>query len=517
MSFLLKSMNQANEAFRKAGSFDSDLGTFSGFTPIDILSANVEHANDLDVDLRNGGIFNMPYTEIGLSASGKTSLWIQVIAGCIDNWRRWYGPVSDFLFYSVEMHTKPDRIQALTGWDDRTLAETVHMVSEPWSIIEIYNDIAKYAKQKLAHRKELEVDTGVRNILGENIRVLPTTYVLIDSIASVRSKTELEYDKEGNVKSTDSIAGTSNMDAMQIAKDNTLFINEVKKLCSDAKICVIMINHLVEIPVLDRYNPPKPQLPGMKFNQKVKGGTELLYQSYCVGQLSIRERMFNEKQQVYGPGVHGLIALMDWLKNKNGPEGVRYPMVFDGNTGYKPELTDFEILYSEGMYGIKGSPMNYYLSILPEITFTRKNLLEKCHSNPLLARALSFTTRLYLVSKVINREDPPDISDFEYADFDERVFMILSHSMDYPGYVNFGWTVPEEYQRIADDYAFALSRREGPNIGISDSDMFMYEHGFIPTEQVFSDVDNVVKIGNTKYCIAEADNMSNWKKFSVKN
>ena len=74
MSFLLTSMNKANDAFKKAGSFDSDIGTFCGFTPIDVLSANVEHVNDLDVEILNGGQFNMPYTEIGLSASGKTTL-----------------------------------------------------------------------------------------------------------------------------------------------------------------------------------------------------------------------------------------------------------------------------------------------------------------------------------------------------------------------------------------------------------------------------------------------------------
>ena len=515
MSFLLKSMNQANEAFRKAGSFDSDLGTFSGFTPIDILSANVEHANDLDVDLLNGGIFNMPYTEIGLSASGKTSLWIQVIAGCIDNWRRWYGPVSDFLFYNVEMHTTPDRIKRLTGWDDRTMAETVHMVTEPWSIIEIYNDIAKFAKAKLDNRKQLEIDTGIRNILGESVKCLPTTYVLIDSIAAIRSKTDLEFDKDGNVKSTDSLAGTSNMDAMQIAKDNTLFINEVKKICADAKVCVIMINHLVEIPVLDRYNPPKPQLPGMKFNQKVKGGTELLYQSYCVGQLSVRERMFDEKKQVYGPSVHGIIALMDWLKNKNGPEGVRYPMVFDGDTGYKPELTDFEILYNEGLYGIKGSPLGYHLSVLPEITFTRKTLLEKCHDEPLLARALSFTTRLYLVSKIINREDPPNIDDFETSDFESRVALILMHSCDYPGYVNNGWTVSEEYSEIADNICRTLDRREGPNIKLNTEmlDLFIMSKGnLIETQQNYAEYSPVVKIGETEYNISEFDTVTGWKK-----
>lgn len=508
MSFLLSSMNKVNESFRKAGSFDSDLGTFSGFTPIDILSSNIEHVNMLDVDIINGGMFDNPYTEIGLSAVGKTTLWIQVIGGCIDNWRKWYGPVSDLLFYNVEMHTTPDRVQKLTGWDERTMAETVHMVSEPWSIIEIYNDIAKYAKMKIENRKQIEVDTGIRNILGDTIKVLPTTYVLIDSIAAVRTKTELEYDKDGNVKSTDSVAGTSNMDAMQIAKDNTLFINEVKKLCNDAKICVVMVNHLVEIPVLDRYNPPKPQLPGMKFNQKVKGGNELLYQSFCVGQLSIRERMFNEKQQIYGPSVHGLISLMDILKNKNGPEGIRYPMIFDGETGYKPELTDFEILYSEGLYGIKGNPMNYHLSMLPEISFTRKNLLQKCHENPLLARALCFTTRLFLMSKFINRETPPDISEFENFPFDARVALILSHSMDYPSYVNRGWIVPEEYEEIARDFNETIGRKEGPNISYNKNDyeMTLLSNGELYNTQRVFELDNKeVKIGETEYCVANGE------------
>ena len=105
------------------------------------------------------------------------------------------------------------------------MAERLHMVNEPWSIIEIYNDIAKFARFKLEHKKEIEINTGVKNILGLPIKTLPTTYVLIDSIAAVRKKTELEFDKNGEVKSTDSVAGTSNMDAMAIANDNTKFIN----------------------------------------------------------------------------------------------------------------------------------------------------------------------------------------------------------------------------------------------------------------------------------------------------
>lgn len=515
MSSLLNSMNRINESFRKAGSFDSDIGMFSGFTPIDILSTNIEQADQLDIELLNGGMFNNPYTEIGLSAVGKTSLWIQVLAGCVDNWHRYYGPVSELLFYNCEMHTSAARVKDLTGWDDIQMQEKLHMVSEPWSIIEIYNEIAKFAKNKLDHKKELEVDTGIRNILGMPIRCLPTTYVLIDSIAAIRKKTELEFDKNGEVKSTDSIAGTNNMDAMSIANDNTKFINEVKKLCADAKICVVMINHLVEIPVLDRYNPPKPQLPGMKFNQKVKGGNELLYQSYCVGQLSIRDRMFKEKDQVYGSNVHGIISLMDWLKNKNGPEGVRYPMVFDSATGYKPELTDFEILYSEGGYGLEGNPMNYHLAILPEITFTKKTLLDKCHENPILARALSFTTRLYLVSKVVNRETPPDLKGIGEVPFENRIDIILQHSIDYPGYINRGWIVPDEYFEISNELTRTSNRREGYNINASKSDI----DWFIETDGMFNDMqrsfncydDDEIKIGETEFVISDSDSLSNWK------
>ena len=136
------------------------------------------------------------------------------------------------------------------------MRERIRFVSKSYSIVEIYNEIAVLAKVKLQHKKDLEIDTGVVSIDGGTVKTLPTTYVLVDSIAAVRSKTESEFDKEGNVKSTETVAGTNNMDAMQIAKDNTMFINEVKKLCEDAKICVILINHLVEVPVLDRYNPP---------------------------------------------------------------------------------------------------------------------------------------------------------------------------------------------------------------------------------------------------------------------
>lgn len=502
MSLLLKEINQVNEVFRKAGSFNSDIGMFSGFTALDIAASNIEHLPDTDLEILNGGMFNNPYNEIGMSAVGKTTLWIQVISACMDNWYKWYGPVTECVFYNVENHTSPQRWMDITGYDEQMMRERVRFVSKPYTIIEIYNEIKTLAKQKAAMRKQLEIDTGIATIDGGTVKILPTTYVLIDSIAAIRSRSESEFDKEGNVKDTGTIAGTTNMDAMQLAKDNTIFINEVKKLCEEVKICVIMINHLVETPVLDRYNPPKPILPSMKYNQKLKGGNELIYQSFGVNMLSIRERLFNEKSKVFGESVHGLIAFMEWLKNKNGPEGIKYPMVFDSATGYKPELSDFEMLYSEGSYGISGSPLNYHLDILPEVTFTRKTLLDKCHENPLLARAMSFTARVMLICDLITHQTKPDLKLLSELPFKVRLSLIIKYSMDYPGYENHRWTVDPELLVKAEEIDDMLNNELRFNLKTNIVELIMdsmFDQPYDMLDSQYSISGDIVKVGDTDY------------------
>ena len=514
MSFLLNKMNAVSEAFRKAGSFNSDIGTFSGFTAIDVLSSNREKMPDLDLMVLNGGLFNNPYNEIGMSAVGKTTLWIQVISACMDTWNAWYGDVTECIFYNIENHTSPKRWMDITGYSEDLMRHRVRFVSKQMTIVEIYNELAALAKQKLAMQKELEVDTGIYSLDGGTIKVLPTTYVLIDSIAAMRAKTELEFTKDGDVKDTGTVAQTSNMDAMQLAKDNTMFINEAKKLCEDAKICIVMINHLVETPVLDRYNPPKPILPSLKYNQKLKGGNELIYQSFGVNMLSIRDRMFNEKNKVFGPGIHGLIANMEWLKNKNGPEGVKYPMVFDSDTGYKPELSDFELLYSVGQYGISGSPMGYWLDILPEIKFTRKNLLDLCHFQPILARALCFTTRLFLICTHVLRIKPYDLKELAEMDVVSRLDLILRYSMDYPGYIHHGWHITDESitefkMMLANTY-----RKEMCNLGLGEEDFEFY--AFTKGEYIMPDSHcslngETFSIGEFEYCIPDGFTKDDFK------
>ena len=81
--------------------------------------------------------------------------------------------------------------------------------------------------------------------------------------------------------------------------------------------------------------------------------------------------------------------------------------------------------------------LNYYLKVLPEVKFTRKNLYDTCLANPLLARAMSFTARLSMTSEVLIGALPPDLDTFasKYS-FEDRVSWIVSFSEPYPGYEN---------------------------------------------------------------------------------
>ena len=505
---MFNQINSVNSKFARAGSFNTDIGMFTGFTPIDVIASNMESVPDHDVTILNGGLFNNPYNEIGMSAVGKTTLWIQAISSAMTNWYRYYGPVTECIFYNVENHTTPRRWMDISGYDERMMNERVRFISKSLSIIEIYNDIAAFANEKSKHIKDLTIDTGILSVSGETVKILPTTYVLIDSIAAVRIKSEVELDKDGNIKDDDTIAGATNMDAMRSAKDNTMFINEVKKLCESVKICIIMTNHLVEVPVLDRYNPPKPVLPSLKFTQRLKGGNELIFQSFGVNLLTVLERLFNEKSKIYGDSVHGLIAMMEWAKNKNGPEGVKYPMVFDSATGYKPELGDFEILYRSGScYGISGSPASYYMDILPEVKFTRKTLLSRCYENPLLARAIGFTTRLYLVSEIILRENPPDIRGIGEVDYESRIDMILKHSIDYPGYFERGLLVDKELIESTKTYDMMLNRYDSFNLSIDKQDIEFMKCGgdVIISDNSFSVMGNEIKLEGTEYIVADSN------------
>jgi hypothetical protein len=104
-------------------------------------------------------------------------------------------------------------------------------------------------------------------------------------------------------------------------------------------------------------------------------------------------------------------------------------MVFDINTGYHPELSDFEYLF-QTRYGIQGGT-KFSFEVLPEIQFTRKNLLETIEEYPAAARALAFTARIAASYAMQYFKAPPSLSDFANIPLNHRLSLLYAYTESY--------------------------------------------------------------------------------------
>lgn len=404
----------------------------TGFTIIDILNGEIDYSYN-GYSIVNGGFTNKFYTSTGESSSGKTTLAIQMMAGSTEWWNKKYpkNDGSDFIMIDAEDNIELSRVMELTNWDVKYMQKHFRLIKEV-SIIKIFNIIRAIADEKEKNKEKYMVNSDILDINGNPLKTWITTYILIDSVASLKSNTELEdfeRDKEGYLKSQDMISG--NIEAMRESKNNTDFIMKIKPILNKYGIMLLSVNHLVQENQMSMFDVLKKYLPTLKPGQRTKGGKELIYASYCISMLEPKEKL-NEKNPIYGDDVYGSISNFTYIKSKTSEEGIPYRLIFDAHTGYRPELSDFEYLYQK-QYGFDGS-VKFNLNILPEVSFTRKTLYNLCKENQIFRRALKFTAKIGLIYNIILKQNAPKLDKIKDLSYEKRVFLILKYTDDYPGY-----------------------------------------------------------------------------------
>jgi RecA/RadA recombinase len=404
----------------------------TGFTIIDTLGGEIGFNKD-GMPVLNWGLTNKNYLWAGESSTGKTTLCLQLMAGSVKLWNDTYPDknASDLIMIDAEDNLELSNVIRITGWSHKYLEE--HFMLEKMNdITKIYNLITNIANMKEKNKSKYMVDTDIIDIDGKPVKSWIMTYILIDSVAALKSDTGLENiekDKTGEIKYMDQISG--NIDNMREAARNTNFILKIKPLLNKHGICLIMINHFVQETQMSMFDVLKRYLPSLRPGQKIKGGKELIFQAYAIGNLEAKEKL-NEKNPIYGEDVYGGIVNFAFVKSKTSEEGIYHRLVFDAKRGYRPDLSDFEYLYNKD-YGLEGSHIRMHLSILPEITFTRKTLSDLIDANPLLARAIQFQARLKMIYDMIYRIDAPDIQLLGKLPYCIRVALIISYTLPYPG------------------------------------------------------------------------------------
>lgn len=425
------------------------VANITGFTLIDYFSG-YSTDNIYGFPTINGGLVPSLISMVGSSATGKTTLAIQMIGGALENWRRVSGKndTGEFIFFDVEHNTPINRIKSILNWTDRDILNNLEYIDYTNSMLDIYNKIRTIAYEKEKNKNLLLHETEYRDIDSDSLTVYAPTFVLVDSVAVLTfDMEEFEMDKDGNVKHAENLF--NNTDGAKEARGIISLIKKVKVYLKKYNIVLLMINHITNQIVMNAYDMPKKFLPFLKPGERLKGGDEMIFQSYSILNLEGKEKI-DEKKPIYGDDIRGMLVKTTFIKNKGNIEGLPFTMVFDQKTGFRPELSDLEFLLEKN-YGISGSPLSYKLDIYPSVSFTRKSVLETCKENLIFAMALKLTVKIYLYSVLTIGKDAPDLKSFAENVSEEKLkLFIYTYSELYPGYLHHDTNIDVEkmYEKL---------------------------------------------------------------------
>ena len=358
----------------------------------------------------NGGLFPRLCNIIGESATGKTTVMVGLATSAVDYIRNRFGDGYSELFYlDVEKNLNKNRFCDISHWSPADYQTRCSYNGSDLSLVELANMIMKIADIKLKYKKDFMLPSGLMDLDGREVMFIAPTFICLDSVAAVNPngvEVLLEHDKAGEMKEIDKLG--NNMEGAQDAKAWTIFVRKIKPWLDRANIGLYCINHKTKEIKADMYSKGTRYLPFLGMDEKIKGGREFIYQSFNLFDLQSGEK-FDDKNPVYGNNIRGFSTRASFIKSKTNEEGSKFPMVFDVNRGYIPELSDFEYLYQK-KFGIDGT-VKMSLDVLPEVTFTRRTLLDAIEEYPQLARAIQFTAKFLASNEMIYHTTPIGLKD----------------------------------------------------------------------------------------------------------
>jgi len=292
----------------------------------------------------------------GKPGSGKTTLALQIAY----NVSKKYDESDIFVLDFEQSHTE-DRIKALTGMDDEYYSNHVTLKK-----VDIYTDtvlklVKRISKFKKEHEKEYLTPNkeGVLDADGKPKMIMPPTFVIVDSIASMKTE---DY-QEGDELNSLTVHGRQAI----INKD---MINRIMQPCMVGNVIVIFINHITTNMSMG-VTPPESQTRYLKNTEAISGGVAMLYLCNLLLKVEAKDKL--EEKDKYG--IKGFMSLVTIVKSRNSEAGKSTMFVFNQAEGFERDLSLFEYLKANNL--IKGAGVGLYLDGYEQYKFRMSNLKEK--------------------------------------------------------------------------------------------------------------------------------------------
>lgn len=386
-------LNELREENKKTGIFDSnDLG-FSYRLGIPGIDHSLGYTQT--ITLSNGETIQQ--TQLGIPAgtitifcgppsSGKTTQAIQTAWNIVEP----YGEDSTVEHYDQERSMTLHRVRSLTGANLNELSDRYHLAHNDLTFEGILERISKIANKKASDPERYKVNTGFKDIYGNDIIHYIPTMVIVDSLMGITSREEQidEMDK-----------ATA---AMRRAQRRGDWLRHCTELCGNYNINMIIINHLH-----DKFDMPgniKPkQMVYMPSGKVMPGGEKVLYyiSTLLVFIPSTAKSTIktNDDNGYYGSSVNVLIS-----KSRTNRGGAVAKLELVQDSGFDPKLTLYNFAADYDL--VQGRNPKRYFTGFEDVKFDDRTIVSEMN-NPEFVRTLFKVCKPEL-DKLILPEIPED-------------------------------------------------------------------------------------------------------------
>ena len=334
----------------------------SDFQVFDYLNGQLDYSKNGEPIFNVGIDAGKSIMVVGKPGSGKSTFAYQYAYSIMKKYKESTMYIMDF-----ENAFKESRFKAITGCDsqyykDHVAVKSVKIYTE--TVLELVMQIAQY-KTSPDIEKQLLVENaeGIVDENGELVKILPPTFIIVDSLALMRTK---DFQEAG--KNHDEFNGLTSGGRNAIV--NKELMARIIQPCQEANIIVIFINH-VNTNMSMGVTPAVSTTRFLSNTKSVSGGTAVQYSVNLFIEIEAKDKL--DKDDKYG--IKGFKTNINIIKSRNSSAGISTTMIFNQEEGFDEDLSMFELLYNNKK--ICGAGVGMYLPGLETKKFRMSTFKEK--------------------------------------------------------------------------------------------------------------------------------------------
>jgi len=263
--------------------------------------------------------------------------------------------------------------------------------------------INKYAKAKASDKGSMIEYTAFKDpYTKEPLKALLPTFVEVDSLSEFEGEASIDM-MDGNLEDS-----STNTFAMKQGMFKHKFLSQLPRIAGSSNTVFLLTAHIGQ--KIDmatgpaKYKQPSKQLQYLKagdtikgvtnkFNYLVNGGSYFAHTATKLVNQGTKLPEYPLREYTNDPVELNVVKLTQ-LRSKNGVSGYTLEVLISQYDGVLLELSQFHYIKASDRYGLIGTAQNYELVLRPGVKLSRTVVRDKIDADPLLAKAVQFTSDL---------------------------------------------------------------------------------------------------------------------------